>query len=90
MSALKSPNINATPADPVEMWGFEGILAAIDRGSLQHWHRIIVAVRRDPERPVARDPADVVEIAEDVGVVARVRRLLASVNAHQVSRDSRQ
>lgn len=53
MSALKSPNINATPDDPVEMWGFEGILAAIDRGSLQHWHRIIVAVRRDPERPVA-------------------------------------
>ena len=46
MSALKFRNIKATPDDPVEMWGFEGILAAVDRGSLQHWHRIIDAVRR--------------------------------------------
>ena len=87
MSALKSPNINATPADPVEMWGFEGILAAIDRGSLQHWHRIIDAVRRDPNGPVAHDLAEVVEVAEDVGVVARMRRGvsdgLCKSSAHQ-------
>ena len=62
----------------------------IVRGSLRHWHRIIDAVRRDPEGPVARDLADVVEVAEDVGVVARMRRLLASVNAQQAYRDSRQ
>jgi hypothetical protein len=32
MSVLQFRNINATPDDPVEKWGVEGILAAIDRG----------------------------------------------------------
>lgn len=76
MSALKFRNINATPDDPVEKWGVEGILAAIDRGSLPHWRRIVAAVRADPWGVVAADLEQALELAEDVGVASTLRRVL--------------
>ena len=33
-------NIEATPDDPVETWGVEGVATAIERGSLPHWATI--------------------------------------------------
>lgn len=48
VSELKFRNLAVTPEDPVEKWGVEGLLTAIDRGSLRHWRRIIDAVRADP------------------------------------------
>jgi hypothetical protein len=77
VAELKFRNLNVTPDDPVEEWGFVGMLAAIDRGSLRHLRRIIDAVTHDPDGTVARDLREVVEVAEDAGVVARMRRLLA-------------
>lgn len=50
---LKFRNITATPDDPVEDWGVEGILTAIERGYLQHWRRIVRAALADPFGPVA-------------------------------------
>jgi hypothetical protein len=76
MPELKFRNLNVTPDDPVEQWGVEGILTAIDRGSLKHWKRIIAAVTADPDGEVAKDLAQATELAEDVGVAALMRRLL--------------
>lgn len=45
---LKFRNIDVTPDDPVELWGVEGILTAIERGDIRHWRRIISAIRKDP------------------------------------------
>lgn len=81
MPELKFRNLIVTPDDPVEAWGVEGIATAIDRGSLMHWKRIIAAVTADPHGKVAKDLAQAVELAEDVGVVARMRRLLDLVAA---------
>jgi len=47
-------NINATPDDPVEQWGFEGLLAAIERGRMRLWDRIAAEIRRQPYGTVAR------------------------------------
>ncbi|CPT23708.1 transmembrane transport protein MmpL11 [Mycobacteroides abscessus subsp. abscessus] len=69
-------NLSITPGDPVEAWGVEGILTAIDRGSLYYWHKIVDAVRTDPNGTVAQDLSQAVEIAEDHGIVALMRRLL--------------
>lgn len=77
MSTLRFRNIDVTPEDPVEQWGVEGILAATDRGSLPHWRRIAEAVRADPWGPAAADLAEAVELAEDVGIAATLRRTLA-------------
>jgi hypothetical protein len=76
MRALRFRNITATPDDPVEQWGVEGILTAIDRGSLQHWRRIADAVRADPWGPTAADLEQALRLAEDVGVAATLRRAL--------------
>ncbi|WP_431306159.1 helix-turn-helix domain-containing protein [Mycobacterium hubeiense] len=81
MRTLQFRNINASPDDPVECWGVEGILAAIDRGSLPHWRRIAAAVRQDPWGPVATDLEEALDLAEDVGVVAALRRSLARVRS---------
>lgn len=76
MRTLQFRNIDATPDDPVEQWGVEGILAAIDRGSLPHWRRIAAAVCADPWGPVAADLEQALSVAEDVGVAATLRRIL--------------
>lgn len=77
--ALRFRNIDVDPSDPVERWGFEGLLAAIDRGDLNDWRRVIAAVRRDPWGDVARHLVDVFKVAQDVGVVAALRRAMAEV-----------
>jgi hypothetical protein len=76
MRTLRFRNITATPDHPVERWGVEGILAAIDRGSLRHWRRIASVVREDPCGPAAADLEQALMLAEDVGVVATLRRTL--------------
>lgn len=76
MSELKFRNLGVTPDDPVEQWGVEGILAAIDRGSLRYWKRILESVQADPQGTVAMDLTQALELAEDAGVTAYLRRAL--------------
>lgn len=50
---LRFRNIDVTPDDPVEAWGFEGMLAAIDRGYAADWRKLIAAIAANPAlRPV--------------------------------------
>lgn len=51
---LRFRNINATPDDPVSQWGFEGLLTAIERGSMKTWDRIAAELHRQPYGKVAR------------------------------------
>ena len=37
--ALAFRNLDVSPDAPVEDWGFEGLLAAVDRGDLTDWRR---------------------------------------------------
>lgn len=59
---LSFRNIDATPDDPVEKWGFEGMLAAIDRGYARDWRKLVNAVVVNPqlsdEFHEARDAAE--------------------------------
>ena len=47
-------NNSETPDDAVAEWGFEGLLAAIERGSMRLWDRIAAEIRRHPYGSVAR------------------------------------
>lgn len=51
-TALKFRNITASPEDPVETWPFEGVLAAVERGTLPDWRRLARAIQADPWGPV--------------------------------------
>lgn len=79
--ALKFRNLDVTPEDPVSEWGFEGLLAAVDRGSLGDWRKVMGEVSRAPWGETAETLGQVLEVAEDSGVAEALRR------AVQVARD---
>jgi hypothetical protein len=67
MSALKFRNIDASPVDPVGTWPFEGILAAVERGTLPDWRRLADAIRADPWGPVAQQVLEAVHLSRPYG-----------------------
>jgi DNA-binding transcriptional regulator YiaG len=81
-TALRFRNVDASPDDPVETWPFEGILAAVERGTLPDWDRLAAAIRADPWGPVAQQVLEAIRLSHPYGttelleaVVARARRL---------------
>ena len=81
---LKFRNITASPEDPVETWPFEGMLAAVERGTLPDWRRLARAIRADPWGPVAQQVLEAVQLSRPYGttellegVVNRARELAA-------------
>jgi DNA-binding transcriptional regulator YiaG len=96
-TALKFRNINASPDDPVDTWPFEGILAAIERGTLPDWSRLAAAIQADPWGPVAKQvleairrsrPYGTAELLE--GVVSRARKLAADSEREDVASEVRE
>lgn len=74
--ALRFRNLTITPDDPVEEWGVEGLLAAIDRGDLTHWQRIAAAVTAEPRGHVANDLAVAIDLAEFEDSATVLRQVL--------------
>jgi predicted XRE-type DNA-binding protein len=96
MSALKFRNITASVDDPVETWPFEGILTAVERGTLPDWQRLAAAIRADPWGPVAQQVLEAVEISRPYGtgelltaVVERARQEAADAEREQVAGEIR-
>jgi hypothetical protein len=77
MARLRFRNLDVRPTDPVADWGVEGILTAIDRGSLPDWQRVVASIGADPWGPVAADLEEALQLAEDRGVAATLTRALA-------------
>ena len=77
MSSLRFRNLDIDPSAPVGQWGVEGLLAAIDRGSLPDWRRIVSAINADPWGPLASDLDTAFELAEDRGVAVTIGRAIA-------------
>lgn len=77
MSSLRFRNLDIDPSAPVAQWGVEGLLAAIDRGSLPDWRRIASAINTDPWGPLASDLNAAIDVAEDRGVTVTLRRAIA-------------
>jgi DNA-binding transcriptional regulator YiaG len=96
MSALKFRNITASVDDPVETWPFEGILSAVERGTLPDWQRLAAAIRADPWGPVAQQVLEAVEISRAYGigellttVIERARQEAADAEREQVAGEIR-
>jgi DNA-binding transcriptional regulator YiaG len=96
-TALKFRNIIASPDDPVETWPFEGILAAIERGTIPDWRRLAHAIAADPWGPVAQQvlealrlvrPYGTAELLEDV--VVQARKLAVNAERDQVVSEVRE
>ncbi len=95
-TALKFRNIDASPDDPVETWPFEGIVAAVERGTLPDWRRLATAIHADPWGPVAHQVLEAVRLSRPYGttellegVVARARRLATESERADVASEVR-
>jgi DNA-binding transcriptional regulator YiaG len=95
-TALKFRNIDASPDDPVDTWPFEGILAAVERGTLPDWRRLAAAVRADPWGPVAQQVLEAVRLSRPYGtaellegVVSQARKLAADSERDEVASEVR-
>jgi hypothetical protein len=89
MAELVFRNLDASPHDPVESWPYEGLVTAIERGSLSDWRRIADAIGRAPWGSVARDIEEYAGYGQEVDTVAllleTVRR--ARLTAEQADRN---
>jgi DNA-binding transcriptional regulator YiaG len=95
-TALKFRNIDASPDDPVDTWPFEGILTAVERGTLPDWARLATTIRADPWGPVAQQVLEAVRLSRPYGttelleaVVARARQLTIDSERETVASEVR-
>jgi predicted XRE-type DNA-binding protein len=96
MSTLKFRNIDACVDDPVETWPFEGILTAVERGTLPDWRRLAAAIRADPWGPIAQQVLEAIEISRPYGtsellttVIDHARRDAADAEREEVAGEIR-
>ena len=96
-TALKFRNISASPADPVETWPFEGILAAVERGTLPDWRRMAAVIRADPWGPVAQQVLEAINLSHPYGtvellggVISHARKLAADSERQDVAAEVRE
>jgi DNA-binding transcriptional regulator YiaG len=78
---LRFRHVDVTPEAPVESWPTEGVLAALERGLLGDWRRIVAAVRADPWGPVARRLEDALAASRPYGTAVLLERALARARA---------
>lgn len=76
--ALAFRNLNVTPDAPVEQWGFEGLLAAVERGDIRHWRWIAAALRKEPRGKVAAELSEVISVVENPAMVMLFERIVAA------------
>jgi DNA-binding transcriptional regulator YiaG len=95
-TGLKFRNITASPDDPVETWPFEGILAAVERGTLPDWRRLAAAIHTDPWGPVGRQVLEAVRLSRPYGttellegVVQQARQQAAEAERDEVAAEIR-
>ena len=86
--SVRFPNLTGSPEDPVTEWGYEGLLAAVDRGEVAEWVRVADAVYADPYGEVATTLLDqVLDAARDTGVAAALRRTVSDARAELAARE---
>jgi hypothetical protein len=95
-TALKFRNVSASPDDPVETWPFEGILTAVERGTLPDWRRLARAIQADPWGPLAQQVLEAIQISHPYGttellegMVGRARKRAADSERGEVAAEVR-
>lgn len=84
---LRFRNVEVSADAPVEEWGFEGLLAAVDRGDLGDWRKITAAVVGDPYGAVAEVLLEALELAEDSGAAGALGTAVEVIRERQTAAD---
>lgn len=70
MNGLAFRNVDDDPATDPDEWPFEGVLAAVERGSLTDWRRLAAVIAANPWGPCARAVEDIAGWGENGGLDA--------------------
>ena len=70
-------NLDLSPDSPVTEWPTEGVQAALERGSLPEWRRLMAAIRADPWGRTARQIEEVLSHSRPYGVATLMERAIA-------------
>ena len=70
-------NLTITPAAPVSQWPTEAVQAALERGDLADWHRIVTEMRADPWGKTARQVEEVLGHSRPYGVANAMETALS-------------
>ena len=80
-------NVKADPADPVESWPYEGLVAALERGGFRDWRRVAAAIERDPWGEVAADVRAYLSYEQPYGVGPLMLSVIAAARARAQDED---
>lgn len=86
--ALAFRNLAITPDADVSLWPAEAVQAALERGDLADWHRIVTEVRADPWGKTARQVEEVLSHSRPYGVADAMETVLRRAR-EQAERDER-
>ena len=75
--ALAFRNLTITPDTPVSEWPTEAVQAALERGDLADWHRLVTEIRADPWGNTARQVEEVLSYSRPYGVAEAMELAIA-------------
>lgn len=75
--ALAFRNVAAEPSDPVSTWPTEAVQAALERGDIDDWRRILRETSREPWGRTARQVTEVLSHSRPYGVAELMEAALA-------------
>ena len=82
-------NLRISPDAPVADWPYEGLVEAVQRGSLSDWRRVAAAVRAEPWGRVARGLEQYAGYAEPSGaldlLLRPVQRAREAAESHETA-----
>lgn len=78
-------NVDAQVSDPVTSWPLEALQAALERGDISHWRRVVAAIRSSPWGPVARGVEEILTYSRPYGVAGLMERAIADARAQAVA-----
>jgi DNA-binding transcriptional regulator YiaG len=81
MSTLTFRNVDASPSDPVTDWPIEAVQAALERGGLSEWRRLVTEIRAQPWGTVARRVEGVLTHSRPYGIDKAMERAISAARS---------
>jgi DNA-binding transcriptional regulator YiaG len=72
-------NLTITPDAPVSQWPTEAVQAALERGDLGDWQRIVAELKREPWGRTARQVEEVLSHSRPYGIADAMEAVLTRV-----------
>lgn len=74
--ALAFRSLTTEVSDPVAGWPTEAVQAALERGDLSDWHRLVAVIDRDPWGRTARQVEEVLSHSRPYGVAEAMETVI--------------